>query len=290
MVEHASRQPRPTAAEAQFNAMSPAVNIEAGRQTYAIALDEIESIRKQRGDLPIGPLTEQAFDELLTSVAAGQEGLMIYGGKSGFYVPLENKIILGTGIVEWERKNLGGSLVASGIELDNTDLAELAIRYVTRHEVGHVLQSAYRIASYKSRWETEHQLSAKALQLGVVNKHPDLPEPDGTDGLHEVSLQFQAACVDQERFAEGFAQMITVDELTEQLALDKQASGKLSDSLHTMLAHQVPPIAAIIQAHDGNFIKIFEEIRAGENLNLMQLGYGSPHTRQDVIKEMRLTP
>ena len=298
MTEHTALLPAPAPNEQQLPApsgddldvMNRAVDIEIGQEIYGVAMAEIQDVRQNHlEEMPIGSKTRETFGKLMDRILTDEDGMMIFGGEYGEYNPLTNRVRLSPGVVDYQRGLIGNCTSAAKLDIDDKTLTKITIKYLTLHELGHTLQNAHRHVSNQAGQMEISDLSALAINHGVIARHPALPDRAGEDDYAKSIIEFHASKIDRERFAEGFAQMLIIEDISRQLSLDQETSAKLSTLLHGMRADQVEPVAEIIRVHGPGFININQAIRKGESVGLLQLGYGSPHTREDVVKEMSLT-
>lgn len=292
--------------EVQLPLEMRAVDIEQGRNVYEYTHSALETIEaKELQALPLGEETRQVFGELLSNLRNDPNKLMIFDNDIGAFHPAQQVIAVGSnmpigykpaesismspGIAADYKPKIEKAFADAAVVIDPEMLDGLTVQFLVSHEVGHVLQHAHRIVSFRHNQDKEDaNLSTLAMKQGVVRPHPALQIQPDYSPSDKVAWQFHADNVDKERFAEGFAAMVLGERVGVLLGLDELSRERLDMALHTMRAVDIEPVSKVIEESNGSFDKLFRSLKAN-SIGLNNIGYGSPHTTQVILETIRLT-
>lgn len=268
------------------------IEVEQGREIVERTRRSVEFVLSEAEELPIGPNTREEYQNMLREISTEPDRIWVFADRQARYT----QALLWEGKT-WMSASEGKPTVEVGQEMlqisqdwvsaaaDRADLnmspeqhKALGEGWLIWHELGHTLQSAY------ARKQSS-DLSADAISKSVSEPYFK------SEGYRQENL-----IAESERFAEGFGQMMVERYAVKELGISKEAAALLRKELTPDDRRQKMAAAERVIQEFGptdspdinhyDFAKALKDAGVARN----NLGYGSPHSPEQVQKILLSTP
>lgn len=232
--------------------------------------------------LELAPKTEHLLTEYLDQLMADDTKIIANPGSIGEYNPFDNSLTVGAEIVAYYSNHFLEVFNELGIQISESDLIKISIEHIINHEIGHMIDFAYRFSQEQTVFSTPARLIRpetvpKSTQLSAVRNVLDHYNSD-------PAADHFFGQVETERFAEGIGLLFTTKTLIGIAGVDPDQQPELIEHIYSMRQAEAQPIEDALSETNYTLGNFFDLLKAREK-NYLDLGYANPYT-PDQIKQI----